>query len=63
MENEKRKIADIVCTTLNKTKCSNCNYKCKAYMVAAALIEAGCTFVPKLIIERKPYEKERPNPQ
>lgn len=61
MEKDKERIANIVCNTLNKSKCTNCNYKCKAYFVATALVDAGCTFIPKLIIERKPYEEKLPN--
>lgn len=52
-DNERKQIADIVCNTLNKAKCHNCNYKCKAYIIASALVDAGCTFQSKLIIKRK----------
>lgn len=52
-DQEKKKMANIICGVLNKTKCKNCDYRCFAYETAEALKNAGCGFTQKLIIKRK----------
>lgn len=53
MDIQKKQMANIICGVINKIKCRKCDYRCVAYEIADTLIQAGCGFTPKLIIERK----------